>query len=54
MIPRTELVKDTGVDFTSVSKTKVVKQVKNCNYPLGLSSSEQKSVSSAKLRKNFQ
>ncbi len=53
MIPRTELVKDTGVDFTSISKVKVVKEVKNCNYPLGLSSSDQKECFGCKIRKEF-
>ena len=53
MIPRTELVKDTGVDFTSVSKAKVIKEVKNCNYPLGLSSSEQKKCLGCKIKKEF-
>jgi len=53
MIPKGELVQDTGVDITSVSKVKVVKEVRNCKYPLGLSLSKQRECLYCKIRREF-
>jgi hypothetical protein len=53
MIPRSELIQDTGVDFTSVSKVKIVKEVRNCRYPFRISLSKKRECCGCKMRKEF-
>jgi hypothetical protein len=53
LIPTRELVRDTGLDSTSVSKEKIMKNVRNCCNPLRSLSSRPEQCYICKVRREF-
>lgn len=53
MIPKGELIRDTGVDVTSVSKLKIAQKVKGCVNPFPFLLFKQKNCWICKLRKEL-